>query len=155
MASNNPKGRGRKDPGDPRLHAEAYQTVLRAQLKHGSPLPWSTPQELAEFLGPRPDSAYVSRHNKHHPHGPGNTCWSTDSDSEEKKALRYALLESSKRPVEPSKQPSGAFKRETQATPARKEINAHEAREQNPSTRGLTRRLDNLQVRLLRQELPR
>jgi hypothetical protein len=146
VTSKNPRGRVRKGSDDPSLIAETYQSALATQTRLGKTLPWRTPQELAEFLGPRPEGAHLSRHSKVLGHGPGNTCWSTTLDTAEKRTYRKALLKGFKAPYR-------AFNSNTNTDPLPSGKNAYEAREQNPKTKGLTARIDRLQVRLLKDEL--
>lgn len=134
-----------------------YAAALRSQSRFGMPLPWANPGELWAFLGDKPDAkpgdrsrTALTRHNKALPHGAGNTCWKGKKSTPEDKVLRESLKEALKQASErfkPTAQPDPA----TTTTKPSKSL--YEAREENPKTKGLAKRIDNLQARLLREAL--
>lgn len=139
---NLPPTQKRRLPDDPTLLSRTFQTVLRAQAKHRVTLPWASARELADFLGPRPDSgkALVQRHNPNLPHGLFNTCWTGQPDSDYNKKQRR---EQSKALKEARKAPYKAPKQRINTNPAYVPKNGAEA----------LKEIDREQVTLLRRAI--
>jgi hypothetical protein len=139
-----PPKKKRLEPNDPTLLKQTFQTVLRGQARLQAPLPWANPQELANFLGPRPDKACVQRYDPKLPHSQFNTHWTGQPDSNQNKTQRKAQRKEQRQFLKKG--------RKATVKPSKQETNTSTAYQPKNSPEGL-RQIDREQIQLLRRAI--